>query len=317
MRGLAIVLVVFGHGLRGAWNSEEGAGDVLQAIDWFVYSFHMPAFFYLGGYFTEISLRHRSAASFIRGRWWGIARPYFLWSIIYFMAGQVMSRFTTVNRPINIDQLLSIGWAPIHVLWFLYAFLTCQMLALLGSRAPLLSLTLALAANFAVSAANLQGSEEIFITIARHAPFFFVGYLFANRSWPVVPRFSSLSLMTVTLLFFTIGALSYSMSSERPIQAVTIPVSLLGIAMLAGLSSKIARESPGGAATFATLGRASMAIYLLHILVLAIVPRLLRAVHADTLPARVMVGTIVGTFGSYAIYLLLTKARLAKPLGLR
>lgn len=317
VKGIAIILVVLGHAVRGALEEHYYSGETLKFIDWMIYSFHMPVFFYLGGYFTHVSLSRHSGVRFIRDRCTGILWPYILWSLMYFIVSQFMINFTKINNPVDLESLLSIWWSPIHVLWFLYAFLILQILALVGARAPALALGVAVVADLAVSATHLQGHEEVYIAVVRHAPFFFIGYFFSARSRPVFPRISRLQVIFLTSLFLVGVVYGYNLHFDPAVQAATLPLGLLGISMIAGLSAIIAEKKSVLPNAFEALGRASMAIYLLHILVLAVVPRALRIMDADIALMRVIIGTFVGTVGSYIIYRVLAWARLAKPLGLR
>jgi len=55
-KGIGIFLVVFGHTLRGLVNSSIlETSTIVVSIDQWIYSFHMPLFFYLSGLFIERS----------------------------------------------------------------------------------------------------------------------------------------------------------------------------------------------------------------------------------------------------------------------
>lgn len=67
----------------------------------------------------------------------------------------------------------------------------------------------------------------------------------------------------------------------------------------------------------AVLGRASMAMYLMHVYTLALVLRLLSHMHADDAASRVMLGTLFGGAGPLTALQIIEKLNVAKYLGLR
>ena len=78
-RGLTIILVVLFHTVRGI----AGAGLLepnsrLLAVDFAVYTFHMPAFFFFSGLFMRRTLQ-RPPAIFWLGRVRSLLLPYVIW----------------------------------------------------------------------------------------------------------------------------------------------------------------------------------------------------------------------------------------------
>ena len=68
IRGIAIVLVVFGHVWRGLESSGLIASQTLfQSLDRAIYLFHMPVFFILSGLLFERTVKRNGVAgSFVR-----------------------------------------------------------------------------------------------------------------------------------------------------------------------------------------------------------------------------------------------------------
>jgi fucose 4-O-acetylase-like acetyltransferase len=317
LRGIAIVLVVLGHANRGAVDDGLRSALDLRFLDFAIYSFHMPLFFYLGGYFTARSLAQQETSQFLKSRAVRIVWPYLLWSGIYFVAGQVMSLFTTVNKPVTLQDLTDVGWQPLSTLWFLYALLVMQLLATVSYKRGTMMLAICLMADAAYTLLVGVGSQSIVERVIVHAPFFFGGVMMAGWSRPPISSPSSPPMVaTVCLLFVGGTTCFYAVGIRVPVQLVTVPLAVLGIVAAGSFSARASKHRSLSALVLAELGRASLAIYLLHTLFLALVPRLLRSATVDLTSTRLLFGTLVGLGLSYAACAVLKRMKLAGALGL-
>lgn len=121
-RGIAIFLVVWGHvlqqGLHGVANVPENL--VVKII----YSFHMPLFVLISGYFFYASYKKKSSRELIFNRAVGMLKVIFIWNTIhYFVAMLLESRMGQ-------DGMVSVrGWwsAVLEGYWFLWAMLFCTV----------------------------------------------------------------------------------------------------------------------------------------------------------------------------------------------
>ena len=201
-------------------------------------------------------------------------------------------------------QILLIGWQPISVLWFLYALFFMQISAVLLWRRPVAILALSLAVDLAVAFVPSGMLPSIVVDIIVQAPFFYIGLLLAERGLPALPTVRHAGLWGTGILV-AYGGLAYAMFEAhvgRPVQFAMLPVAFPGLLGLAFLSRVILRMHSLSfiASGLARLGQASLAIYLLHILVLALVPRMLHQMHVNTAAPALICGTLVGVAGSYA-----------------
>jgi fucose 4-O-acetylase-like acetyltransferase len=318
LRGLAIVLVVFGHAGRGAIESAAGRNvEVLSFLDFALYTTHMPVFFVIAGYYMERSLRSRSGPSYLASRFWDLVYPYVLWSILYWLIHLVMGRFVHINHPLTIDDLAAIGWKPIHVLWFLYALMAIQLIAVGLRRFPSLLLAGSVAALAAMTFSPYRPIAEIAAVIVRFCPFFAFGYWLARRGAPLIhPQLGAPLTLIALIAAFAFGCWqAWRLEAPGPVGLHTLPVSALGVAVMMGLAQAIRSLGPM-ARHLAWIGVSSMAIYLLHVVVLALAPRGLSMLGLASPPAIIGVGTAVGVYGSLAAFLVLKRLRLAQPLGL-
>jgi len=133
VKGIAIILVVYGHtaqGLvhRGWWNTPGAAFSHS-----FIYSFHMPAFFFAAGLFVQRSIDRRGPGSFTLEKIKGILYPYLLFAVIYAAAQPLIGRFEVGVVPFQWRVFL-LSVLDGNASWFLFTLFFCFMLALLTVR---------------------------------------------------------------------------------------------------------------------------------------------------------------------------------------
>ncbi|MEG8022584.1 acyltransferase [Sphingomonas aerolata] len=172
LRGIAIAMVVLGHINRGILEGRAGSLDLpLMVLDFVLYTAHMPVFFYLAGYFTHQSLGNKAPGAFTKSKWASIVYPYLLWSVITVIAHSLISHIVRINHPVPLWALSQIAWAPINVLWFLYALLCMQLTAVLFRHRPYALLVVAIAASLAATTGISALQGNVAGKIAAHAPF--------------------------------------------------------------------------------------------------------------------------------------------------
>ena len=118
-KGFGIILVVVGHatrGLLGARILTETAS--VQYVDTWIYSFHMPLFFFLTGLFIARSAEKNTLLHFIFDKVATLAYPYFVWSIITILLKTALGPLPTTPR--SLRDLSLIFYHPIEQYWFLY-----------------------------------------------------------------------------------------------------------------------------------------------------------------------------------------------------
>jgi fucose 4-O-acetylase-like acetyltransferase len=135
VKGAAIILVAYGHTAQGVvhrgWWTVRGA-DFSRSL---IYSFHMPAFFFIAGLFVRGSISRRGARGVAVEKWKTILYPYLLFSLIFAAVQPLVGRFEFRAAPFQWKVFL------LHLVdgdasWFLFVLFFCFMLALLTSRLP-------------------------------------------------------------------------------------------------------------------------------------------------------------------------------------
>src|ERR1700679_3099624 len=135
VKGIAIILVTLGHtaqGMvhRGWWDTP--AASFFRAL---IYSFHMPAFFFVAGLFVHRSLQRRGKLAFAAEKMKSILYPYLLFAVIYAAARPLIGRFEMSTDPFQWQTFL-LKVADGDASWFLFALFFCLILALLTITLP-------------------------------------------------------------------------------------------------------------------------------------------------------------------------------------
>ena len=310
LKGICIILVVYGHMARGLIDSGISNHKILLTeIDFVLYTSHMPVFFLIAGYNTEYSIRKHHIYNFLRSRLWAVIYPYFLWSTILWLTKSVTSLFLSINHPIQIIEILDIFWNPISVFWFLYALFFLQSFSTIFRSAGVLLLTISflLLTIFFIFNPNLP---RIINLIVVHSPFFAIGFLASQLGKTLIIKKLSYP-MPLFLLFilFTIGCYEAITSGlPTPVGFATLPLSIMGIALLIGISQACPTAFLRNHIRF--LGVLSLPIYLLHVYFLPIVPRILPKLHVHSDIIAVIAGTGLGVYGSVLTYMLIKRLNL-------
>jgi fucose 4-O-acetylase-like acetyltransferase len=317
IKGITIILVVYGHMARGLMDTGLG-GQALQILDFVLYSFHMPLFFALAGYNTRGVLEHRSAATYVRSRWWAVAYPYVVWSILlggFKLLVQTLPG-TDVNHPVDVTDLVAIGWKPIAPYWFLYALLLMQLILAAWWRKPGLLLAAAIT-GFVAAGLWDEHMPAIVRATLLHAPFFMLGaWLAASERMPAV--YALMARPGILLGLLAVVAVGFWLPLQwpelNPVGLLTLPLSLAGMGMMTGLAQRVPEGL--GRQIFAYLGRLSLPIFLAHVIFTAMTRAIMLKLGVDMALPLLVVGTLVGVAAPIALYEVAARLRMADWLGL-
>jgi len=269
-KGIGILLVVYGHVARGV----HAAGLPIDAamfklVDSTIYSFHMPLFFFLSGLYFLASLERHGAIGTVAAKLRTVAWPYLVWSLLQGVVELLLSRFT--NGSVTLAEVASLLWQPRAQFWFLYALFFIALLAIpvyrwLPSRwQPAVPAFACLAYLFAEL---LPGGVPLNFVI-HNAPYFALGAWFgkhcvggerehAARDWLLPAALIAIAVMLQWLFHGTLE-LTYA-SGPRWLRLL---LALVSVAAMVALCRWLARYRLDW---LAALGRASLAIYVMHIL---------------------------------------------------
>lgn len=112
-RGLGILTMVMGHIGFSSY------------FDYFIHAFHMPMFFFVGGYFFS---KKKAFGDFIIGKIKSLLLPYFFWGLVHFGIWYAFSHDKSLTPLINLLWKNTEGLAIAGALWFLTAYFFSQII---------------------------------------------------------------------------------------------------------------------------------------------------------------------------------------------
>lgn len=263
-KGFGIVLVVYGHCLRGLVASGKiPETSWLNITDYVIYTFHMPLFFVLSGYF----FRHPAGndiRKFCKSKALGIVLPYVLWSLVQGSIQVALASSGATNGELGVDRLYSILWLPISPFWFLYALFFCNLVALATHRIPL-ALSISIATLFFLT--SFWTLHYVVKDIAYGCVYFLIGMAARKYAWQSL--FPATPLRAIACWALFAASVWVCFLCDVP-DRLSLPAALLGI--LATLMTA-AQLNCGSALSplaqaLALAGRCSMGIFVLHIIAL-------------------------------------------------
>lgn len=280
-RGFCILFVVLYHVHVGMLGGGLLAPDsVVQLVDYLLYSFTMGVFFLLSGLFALQQMRSaKSFSRFVSRAARTLLYPYLVWATVQY--AMVASAGSSANVPVQPSLLgyAALLWHPPAHFWFLYALFVMHVWGYVVTRLPLrdpplagLLLALGLYGLGEAYALSYIGNE-----IARYGIFYFLGMLMSARRGEARPSpadersYARLLLPGTALLLagWLVAALLAWQQGLPGARAVTLHLMLLGMFALFGLSALLQHYLPTIGGLLATLGRESLPIYLLHVMVVA------------------------------------------------
>jgi fucose 4-O-acetylase-like acetyltransferase len=264
-KAIGIVLVVYGHVARGVYNAGIPMNTAFyERVDSIIYSFHMPLFFFLSGLFFFNSLQRRGPAALVANKIDTILYPYVLWSLIQGLTEVWLSEYTTDNA--TLSEVLSL-WDPRVQFWFLYALFLVVLTAVLVYRSaarPLLAAVLVASVVAYVYQDRIPSALHSDYVV-KNFVFFALGVWFStvrDRVKRHAGRWAAagvIAFVAVQYVFHVELGLVYTDKGLASLLVATVSI------LAATSVSMLLARTP--APWVLALGGASMAIYVMHILV--------------------------------------------------
>ncbi|RYE55327.1 MAG: acyltransferase [Sphingobacteriales bacterium] len=271
-RGLAILLVVYRHSVIGIQRSGSTVPSIIFYLQEFVYNFRMPVFFLLSGFFLSFSLKKYSVPKLISKKAKTLLYPYILWSIILITLQIIMSRYTNTVRTIRDYQFILTQPRQVDHMWYLLALFNTSALFLLLynwlGKLPLVHVAVAIMLHFSCF---LFQDYSFFSDLCYYYIYLVLGVVLAG----VLIRMESSSkrklthALIVVVPFFILGQFLWLYNQP---ETITLTVPFLMITLIACaffyLICKIFYSS-GWGLWLTEIGRNSLQIYILHILIIS------------------------------------------------
>jgi len=301
-RGIAILLVVMGHVERGIVNAGIATEAYWLDLDYTLYIFHMPLFFFLAGINVPHGLK-RGVKPFLQNKLQTILYPYFLWSVIQ---GAILITLSSVaNGNAKISDLLQIGWKPMGQFWFLYVLMLCQIVICIVYRSRLL--VAGTAFIMLVLSYIVPPESGVLHQLLHSAPFFLAGFALCNQLHQPSPegRFAPFLTFATGPAFVALTLSASLIAYHLPDAPIALPATIAGITLVISMSTMMTGPVQD---IFCALGMTSMTIFVLHILAAAGLRILLMKtglVHAA--PVYFILCSFAGVAFPYAIHLFLER----------
>jgi fucose 4-O-acetylase-like acetyltransferase len=287
VKGIAIILVAYGHTAQGIFNRGWWVSRGAFFSDAFIYSFHMPAFFFVAGLFVMSSITKRGGRRFTVEKLKTILYPYVLLVVLNAALDPLVGQFKSGHAPFQWKVFL-LHLSDGEASWFLFVLFVCLMVALVTIRVPawlrfVVAALVGMTPSFGPPLTNQVLREFCFL---------------AAGMW-VGTRIYRLELVRNTIAalgFVALAVLQVAMIYRYgyATQGTYIELGLTGTAALFLLAKLLDKHPLGNG--LAWVGRASLAIFLLSPFAQGATREiLLRVFHTKELWLQLLLPTLFAT----------------------
>lgn len=315
-RGIGILLVVLGH---------NDFGGISPFLDQLIYSFHVPLFFFLSGYFVNTAIPF---LEFSKKRFHSVLKPYLFTIFLIYFASVSFEKMGFQTAILRIVKSLygSTNYIDWGQLWFLphlfvvslYAFLYLAVARRFRNQWVTWGLLLA---TLVISWFFLRAFYPFSISIF-------------NRDYELYGLPFSLDVVLLSGFFFIMGSEVRQVASERTYDNILLLVgaglglivlnylfpfrvdialrvydsvlvntaeAILGILFILALSRQIDGRAPRLATVFKYFGNISLILLLFHLPIQAFWGQKVMAV-TNNFPLSILAGFVMGVVGPMLIY---------------
>jgi fucose 4-O-acetylase-like acetyltransferase len=260
-KGIGILLVVYGHVIRGLIKAGLGIHlPVLNLIDAVIYGFHMPLFFFFSGLLFVQSTQRRDSRKILLNKIDTILYPYILWSLIQGSVEVALNRYT--NGVVDIGSVLGLLWEPRAHFWFLYALFFIFIFCVFFKKWIDKNIALTFVAAVAISIFSPVTHIAAIDLPGHYIVFFVFGMLFKEYE-----NYLSLNKLMMGL-YFGVAAAAFIVARSTPeggifSHAAMLVYSFSCILLISAFCMSLNNNN----LFMQKVGQASLAIYLIHVIV--------------------------------------------------
>jgi len=257
-KGIAISLVVLGHAERGLREAGVAPSvEWLLVLDYVIYAFHMPFFFFVSGLFHKVPAGE-PFKDYLFKALKNLGYTYILWSLLQGGIMIIMSRFGLTNTDLSLVRLASILWMPISPFWFLYSLFFSQIILRLTHRLSIyIVATIAFALFISLTLTNISVLKDI----AYGLFYFSIGVIVNGHNF----RKLTFTFNTLIAAIFAFGLCVTAFYFSGLNVRFSIPAAFAGILALTTGSSLLAKGHSAIAKALSLCGQLSLGIYVMHI----------------------------------------------------
>ncbi|HVI48682.1 MAG TPA: acyltransferase [Chitinophaga sp.] len=300
-KGIAIILVVYRHLAYGLLASHVALPTSVTSLNDMLYSFRMPLFFLLSGFFFSRSIQKRGPKHFAISKVNTLLYPYLLWAVFQISLQIVFSGYTNSVRTVKDYANIFLQPRTLDQLWYLFALFNVTILYLLASlmvrekKAWQLVIGMVL-----LGIAPYVQHISAWYDIALHYIFFAVGDITAAFFLRdnVQQKLSDLRNLLLMLPVFAVLQWYYLHHQHMNLYLFML-IALNGCLFIISLASWLAHT--GKMKFLNVIGHYSLYIYLLHVTIAAVLRALLLYAGVSngvvlllvTIPASIYLSIIV------------------------
>lgn len=250
-RGIGMVFVVLGHAISDTIMDNS----LFSRLFYFIYSFHMPLFFFISGYCGYKAIQCNDKKDYILSRFWRLMVPYFFIGMCYIPLKIVLAKYTSTPVLLNIVLLDMLkGSNPNFQLWTLYAlFFDATIVCLLANQKHNEELFLII--FIVLQILTFKFPIGIVKNILYELPFYYVGILCKKHDL-IRKSINKRSEIISTVLLIVVNVFVV-LSGENYLKIIT---GYLGIVSVCSIAMQIAKNVNN---TFVIIGNYGMDIYVM------------------------------------------------------
>ncbi len=276
-RGIAIILVVYRHTMVGLQRSAQEVPSFLYNIQEFLVNVRMPVFFVLSGIFLGRSLLKKQKSELVRKKASSLLYPYLVWTLVLISMQILLSDYTNSKRTPSDYLYIITQPRELDHMWYLFAlFNTSALLILISNlmhKNPVLHLTFAILIHFAHP---LVSEYSLISDLLYYYVFLAVGVQLSKMiaTYDSKPTKSILTYFLIALPVFVAGQLFWFHNIDEnyaPVNTLYYGPFLFIILVACFVFCCLCKllYSAGIAGWLNTVGKSSLHIYILHILVIS------------------------------------------------
>lgn len=295
VKGIAIGLVVIGHMLRGFVSSGMYSEykNIFIYIDYTIYSFHMPLFFIISGALFKNSKKLENMNQyflFIKKKVILLAIPYFVFSWIQIVIKLIMSN--SVNNKVNIMDFFTIIFNPIEQFWFLYSLMIIFIIMgfidikIKSEQIKFIIIILSfLLANYTIIDLGILGNAISNII------YFYIGEKIIENKERI--KINNNIIISLLALYIILNLAIYNFKFSQNILIISrFIMAVVASLTIITICKKFQYNDKNIIYVFKILGKHSMAIYLLHIILGSGIRIVLLKLSINSLIVQVILGLI-------------------------